>query len=66
MKDGRLKTNDGADMKGEIQHDGATEEAVKQATLMSCERTTAKDNADKLRAVLGKVCSPYRKFSCFS
>ena len=46
MKDGRLKTNDGADMKAEIQHDGATEEGVKQATLLSCERTTTKDKAD--------------------
>ena len=33
-------------MKAEIQHDGATEEGVKQATLLSCERTTTKDKAD--------------------
>jgi hypothetical protein len=46
MKDGRLKTNDGANMKAEIQHDGTTGERVEQDTHSSCERTMAKDKAD--------------------
>ena len=50
MKDGRLRTNDVADMKAEIQHDGTTEEGVKLlATLTSCERMMAEDKADDLR-----------------
>ena len=46
MKDGRLRKNDEANMKAEIQHDGTTGERVEQDTHSSCERTMAKDKAD--------------------
>ena len=51
MKDGRLRTNDVADMKAEIQHDGTTGESAEQDTILSCVRTTTTDKADDLRVV---------------
>mgnify|MGYP000167337996 CR=1 FL=1 len=40
---------DGAYAEVEAQYDGTMGESVEKATLFFCERTTAKDKADKLR-----------------
>ena len=45
----RLRTNDVANMKAKRQYDGTTGEGVEQVTLLSGERTTAKDKVDDLR-----------------
>ena len=45
----RLRTNDVVEMKAKIQYNVTMGEGVEQVTLLSCERTMAKDKTDDLR-----------------
>ena len=48
----RLRMNDVANTKTEVQHVGTTGEGVEQTILLSCERTTTKDKAENLRVAI--------------